>query len=359
LDVHNFCILRLRKRVLVRGRRLAACLLSAALAIVGLTVSTSPAGAAAVPVNSDPTWYPLHAAAIVGCIGDGPSHNLPARGTCSGDHLGYFGLNLDIALVSGVYPTTAGVWAAGGGTVTAVVKTASCSTSSSGGNYVSIDHGGGIVSFYEHLSSTFVKTGQSVRPGTLLGYASNTGAGNCASHPYLDFVVRNDGGGYADLTQVTNTLKACTAARATKPQIWPGDISPGSPSTWIKTTYLKTAVPASVAPCGTSLTLATYATPHSPAVSSTTGKAAVSWGLTKADSTMIQEMIYHPSSKAYSVPCSGTTKGCSAGYFPTGAGVTKYTASGLLSKQTYRFRIARHNGTGWSPWSAWTSVTVK
>lgn len=43
------------------------------------------------------------------------------------------------------------------------------------GNSIQIDHPGGINSFYAHLSSINVKTGQSIEPGTVIGNVGNTG----------------------------------------------------------------------------------------------------------------------------------------------------------------------------------------
>lgn len=43
------------------------------------------------------------------------------------------------------------------------------------GNYVEIDHGDGSTSFYGHLSSTTVYSGQTVSKGQLLGYVGSTG----------------------------------------------------------------------------------------------------------------------------------------------------------------------------------------
>src|SRR5699024_6038186 len=44
------------------------------------------------------------------------------------------------------------------------------------GNQVMIDHGGGIVTWYAHMRTISVKTGQTVRAGDYLGGAGDTGA---------------------------------------------------------------------------------------------------------------------------------------------------------------------------------------
>jgi murein DD-endopeptidase MepM/ murein hydrolase activator NlpD len=58
------------------------------------------------------------------------------------------------------------------------------------GNLVVVDHGGGIRSFYGHLSSIEVKKGDVVDTGTLLGGVGSTGR---SSGPHLHFEVRQDG----------------------------------------------------------------------------------------------------------------------------------------------------------------------
>lgn len=58
------------------------------------------------------------------------------------------------------------------------------------GNLVVIDHGGGIRSFYGHLSSIDVKKGDTVETGTLIGGVGSTGR---SSGPHLHFEVRQDG----------------------------------------------------------------------------------------------------------------------------------------------------------------------
>jgi len=58
------------------------------------------------------------------------------------------------------------------------------------GNVVVIDHGGGVQSYYGHLSAILVKKGQAVDTGTLVGQVGSTGR---SSGPHLHFEVRRDG----------------------------------------------------------------------------------------------------------------------------------------------------------------------
>ncbi len=62
------------------------------------------------------------------------------------------------------------------------------------GNYVAIDHGGGVVTLYMHNSSLVVTTGQYVEAGETVAYAGSTGI---SSGPHCHFGVRV-GGSYVD-----------------------------------------------------------------------------------------------------------------------------------------------------------------
>lgn len=58
------------------------------------------------------------------------------------------------------------------------------------GNYVTIDHGGGLTSVYAHLYSIAVQTGQAVDKNSLLGTEGSTGA---STGTHLHFEIRQNG----------------------------------------------------------------------------------------------------------------------------------------------------------------------
>ena len=64
------------------------------------------------------------------------------------------------------------------------------------GNYVVLDHGGGLETEYQHLKSSLVSAGQSVVQSQVLGYVGSTGN---STGPHLHFEARQDSAP-ADLT---------------------------------------------------------------------------------------------------------------------------------------------------------------
>ena len=61
-----------------------------------------------------------------------------------------------------------------------------------------IDHGGGKVSIYGHLSSVTAYSGQHVEPGQLIGYVGSTGY---STGPHLHFEMQYNGVRYDPLTE--------------------------------------------------------------------------------------------------------------------------------------------------------------
>lgn len=90
-----------------------------------------------------------------------------------------FHQGLDIAA-----PTGTTISAAAGGTVI------SAGWYGGYGNYILIDHGGGVATGYGHCSQIFVSSGQTVQRGQAIGAVGSTGA---STGPHLHFEVRING----------------------------------------------------------------------------------------------------------------------------------------------------------------------
>jgi len=58
------------------------------------------------------------------------------------------------------------------------------------GRLVKVDHGGGMITYYAHLSKSYVQPGQELHRGDLLGAVGSTGR---VTEPHLHYEVRNNG----------------------------------------------------------------------------------------------------------------------------------------------------------------------
>ena len=58
------------------------------------------------------------------------------------------------------------------------------------GNYIVVDHGNGFQTLYGHLSKIFVKVGDAVGRGTVIGNMGSTGR---STGPHLHFEIRKSG----------------------------------------------------------------------------------------------------------------------------------------------------------------------
>ncbi|MCI5049770.1 MAG: M23 family metallopeptidase [Rickettsiales bacterium] len=77
------------------------------------------------------------------------------------------------------------------------------------GNYVKVDHGGGITTQYGHLKDIHVKGGQEVRAGQKVGTVGSTGR---STGPHLDYSLRIDGKPVDPLTRLQIPAKLKSVA---------------------------------------------------------------------------------------------------------------------------------------------------
>ncbi|WAX57067.1 peptidoglycan DD-metalloendopeptidase family protein [Jatrophihabitans cynanchi] len=318
---------------------------------------------------SDPVWFPLHVPVRVGCIGDHVNNNGPSTGTnnCAGDHRGYFAMNFNITDPANPHPY---VYAAGAGIVIQATRASSACVPTGGrtggGSEVVIDHGGGIVSVYQHLYSVSVRVGSAVAPRTAIGRAGSTGA-PCQRtvKSYLDFQVHRNGGQYLTATSTAiNTLRGCAGGSAVN---WPAALgrsvyaqAMGSPlpARWVDVPYLtllNTPSGRSCLPAGTPATPGRMAAPRT---SRATTSAGLAWTPVRgANRYEAQIEIWRPSTHSWDAPCSPyITSSCSVGYYPIAGSASRYTLRGLLAGRSYRVRLSAHTAAGWSIASSWRSL---
>ncbi len=227
----------------------AVCALGLAASLGG-TASAAPATDPAHPY-SDPVWWPLRTPSVVDCT--------KSNAGCSKHH-SFWGIDvLSKPAASGNdnYIKDAGVFAMGAGIAhMGDAKGRDCGKQydfTTFGKWVWVDHGGGLVSKYGHLSKIEIKEGQLVSPDTRLGTVGNTGIAtptSCHIH-YVDFLVKRNGiygpsEGVEFSTSSVGTpngmLKACDTDG--KLQLWPRDLRLADGSTRIDDIPKKTVLPA-------------------------------------------------------------------------------------------------------------------
>lgn len=133
---------------------------TAALALVGLTLTTVPAQAAPDYI------YPTHSRQVSDTFADHVSRGSSNPGT---DYAVPVGTSVQAVRAGTV--TMAGWWG-------------------DGGNTVRIDHGGGVVTEYLHNSALLVSNGQRVQQGESIARSGNTGS---STGPHLHIVLRING----------------------------------------------------------------------------------------------------------------------------------------------------------------------
>lgn len=342
------------RRLLRFGATGLACF---ALLAAGLQVVTAGAADAATSQTySDPVWFPVRDNVQIACVGNGSqAHNNnygTANGACDGDHAKYFAMNIDA--VPGQTPNPR-VYAAGAGIViTADTSPGTCGGSNHAGQTVEIDHGGGIVSVYEHLQSIAVRKGAHVTPSTVLGTMGHSGQACTAKVNYLDFQIQQYGA--AHLNTDTMSIKALFGCSGATKQVWPAGLGiPGNPTSWIQVRY-KTHISTGGGTCYPGTPGNSPARPARPAARPGSGRVGMAWSATGTNRSVVQLEIYR-NHIGWEAPCSPyTSSSCTAGYTNVSGSTGKVTVTHLTNGRQYRVRVSTHNGNGWSPASSWAYV---
>lgn len=317
---------------------------------VGAVNAVAPPGALALAPTSathpfsDPWYFPVHAAVGLDCVRTNPGCAHP-RDFWSIDVVpaGQFGPN--------GHTSRAGVYAMGAGIVHyGVEHGAACPASpTSFGTWIWIDHGGGYVSRYGHLSEIRVANGTRVAPGQLIGVVGSTGKGGNCTVTYTDFELFHTG--VMSTSVQIPPLRACVGT-STSYVLWPAAATPYS--TW-NAVPQNTQFPLNNGNCLPTSVPKTAFHPSSTSITrSGSGQLTVRWAApspTYHVTRVEAELSLRHSDGSYDQPKNEK-------YVLIDPAKTSYEFSGLAIGHTYRLRVSFHNYTGWSYPSTWQSSSV-
>lgn len=295
---------------------------------------------------SNPVWYPLATAAVMGCDNGNPGCTSPQI------YHGYWAIDLISRNPNAPAATDPQepVYAMGAGVVHIGATNQGCGTTSSRGNYLYIDHGNGLLSYYGHLGSIAVTSGAYVTARTRIGTIGNSGYLGCTSKPfyrYLFLAIKRTGtsGAYSEITH----MYACLGGVERN---WPSQL-PATPfATW-------NAVPANTqlpAPDDRNCIGVPPPTPTPPTnvalLRSGSGRLRASWSSpapsARSTATYVQFQEYHPTIHEWLDYQSRVLR----------AGLTATTYYSLADGRLFRVRISFANGAGWSAASVWREATA-
>jgi len=239
------------------------------------------------------------------------------------------------------------------------------SGSEGNGGWVWIDHGGGIVSRYHHLSEIDVTDGEYVGLDTKLGRTGHSGD-TCKSEAdtvnYLHIEVRSGGVlgkripiGVGPYDNGIGSLLACGGGGQ---QTWPKDIGGVyNDADWNKVTWHQQPF---IPSAGSGCLPATPSTADRPTgFTAVPGdqKVTLKWSApdpaAHVDSITLGGKIFRPSQNNYSQESwkSGIAGGA------TSITLTNYfDGTGLINGRAYKFRVDFHNSDGFSQWSKWLTA---
>ncbi|MGQ0631150.1 MAG: peptidoglycan DD-metalloendopeptidase family protein [Sporichthyaceae bacterium] len=306
-------------------------------------VSTAAAATSAANPFSDPIWYPLRVEAQVGC-----GHSNPG---CDKPHDFWTQILTPTGQKSG--GTSQGRITSMGHGIAHIGEAngPGCgSGDASFGTWVWVDHGGGVISRYGHLSQILISEGQLVSPGEPVGIVGTTGKRSSDScfRAYLDFQLKRHGVRGDDFE--FPTLQACQGSTR---QTWPTAVH--GTTSW-NTTTQGLIMPANSDDCIPTATPATTGRPTGVGMSSPgTGRLKVSW--TSAGGTVDKVRL----ELARFRPGTGTYEDRHKGKWKDVAGsATSGTFKGLVSGSKYRVRVHFHTaGVGWSLPSGYVRARAK
>ena len=196
---------RQRRRVGRRTYTLRSLVTAFALA-AGLSAASPGMASAVTPgTYGPPNWFPLRGDHLIGC-----AYN-STNAICGGDYHPYWAIDIkgqrgEVAYAAGAGRVKTAVKDQGGNCDPSRIPLARCPRGARG-NYVLIDHGGGVFSYYQHLLSVSVNVGDWVDENTAIGAVGDSGW-STPGFDHLHFERRTASGSRTD----PGPLKACAGS---------------------------------------------------------------------------------------------------------------------------------------------------
>lgn len=338
--------------------RVLVSLSTGVIALLGLLFASGPATAQTTQVHafavtshpfSDPVWFPLASAEKMGCMWNNPG--------CPSAQIQNFWAWDIMAKREYHHRFQQKVYAMGAGIVHIGDDGQGCGgPQENRGNWLWINHGGGVISMYQHLAGHFlVHDGDYVSARTPIAHVGNSGYRLCKEKPYERFlavVVRHNarvahgGGLVGDNMQVLHTYVCRHGHAVLWPQHMPGHGGRGW-NRWfnvpVGTKIPKTSPHRSCIPAP-----ATANMPHNAKLrrGSSTGLEAT-WDGARADlhistaRVMLQE--FHPAIQRWGTKVLRMDPGTA----------TRTYFSKLNPRHKYRLKIWFYNPVGWSKATPW------
>jgi Peptidase family M23 len=350
-------MLRLRRLTRVAVPLLAA----SAVAVSGLAVANQAAASTPMASGSsywhpysNPIWYPLRGSyGTMDCASSNPGcssaklHKDASMTVLSRKMQG----NTPVYKAEPVYAAGAGILHIGANVGDR------CQYPSSLGTWLWVDHGGGVVSRYGHLSGIIssIHNGEYVTPKTIIGYTGHSGEssrGDCsrATH-YLNFQIEHNGLYGTPIRQTR--LAVCNGSKS----VWWPQAAHSSESTWQSVPAKATLDNSgqSATSCVGTRWWSTASLPTTHPLSAGSGRLRASWATPAAKYHVryIQLLLeeYHPANHTWSIESRHNIT-------VSGKVPTSYTFGGLAHKRIYEVAASFCNAPGWSK-ATWRKDTVK
>jgi len=337
---------RARRVAVGRWLRAAALFVLALVGCLGFLAPPAAAAGGAASRYSDPVHWPLRVAARVDCT----MHN----SGCPKHHQ-FWGVDVvPVGQRLGRPASHAGVYAMGAGVAhvgEAHGKPCGWGGVTDFGTWIWIDHGGGLVSRYGHLSAISVREGQYVPVGGRLGTIGNTGDGSklYCDENYVDFQVRRGGIRGPSVPFSTSGAGApdgqLLACEPKGMQVWPRDLGHGVKR--IDDLPKASFVPASTDGCPPVTARWASATPLWLGMAVGEDSLGLSWSgvPTATDEVRVELGRYQRGSARWDEPWHERWRATRAS--------RSVMFHGLDDSSRYRMRLWLHTATGWAAPSNW------